>query len=128
MKRNFYFIAQLLILLGITLSARFETFAQNTITNQDNSIKLGDTSPKMIGLADALKLCKLKYGVDIWYVNKMVDGLTVSSEYIDTKENVEVVLGRLLVAVGLKFKKIKSNIIKAYLLKRREKKCLKTKN
>ncbi len=110
MKRFHHLILQLLILFGILLFATFETFAQNTINDQSVSLKSSDTSPKTIGLVEALKICKVKYGVDILYQNKMVDGLLVSNENFDPKENVEIVLSRMLGSLGLKLKKIKTNL------------------
>ncbi len=110
MKRFQHLILQILTLFGILLFVRFDTIAQNSITDQGTLLKSTDTSPKTIGLVEALKICKVKFGVDILYQNKMVDGLLVSNENFDSKENIEVVLSRILGSVGLKFKKIKTNL------------------
>ncbi|MFP5039532.1 SusC/RagA family TonB-linked outer membrane protein [Parasediminibacterium sp. JCM 36343] len=87
--------------------------AQNNAMGESNIDKGNDTAPYTIKLSDVLKSFKLKFGVDILFEDKVVEGLTVSTEQINTKEPAEVSLGNLLNTVGLTYKKIKD---KTYLV------------
>ncbi len=99
-----------LCLIALCLSSILDTKAQSNGATAFNSIKVNDSAPLTMKLSDALKIFKEKYGFDILYLNKVVDGITVSTDFLNSKENGETVLIELLHSVGLRCKKKKANL------------------
>ncbi len=97
-----------LVLLTFLLAEQYcwsQTFARADWPHQKAQNEVKPTIQKLRGILNDLKA---HYRVDILFEGGVVDGLTVSTELVDLTTSLEQNLDRVLRAVGLQYKKVKS--------------------
>lgn len=100
MKKFHHFLLKGLLLVAFLPVLRSQSFARN---GPDSSIRL----------AEALKLIKDHYKVDILFEDKTVDGLTVPASLVNFSRTAEENMTALLSPFSLNYKKVKS---RSYLI------------
>lgn len=107
-------------LQGLIVTAMFFAsppgIAQTVAMSDRDNFQESPSSPrksKSILLKELLNQLKANYKVDIMFELKAVDGLTVSTDKVNTSQNLERNLHRILTPFGLKFRKVNS---KSYLV------------
>ena len=101
-------LGKILLIISTFICSAYLTNAQsNGLISGLNNTRSYDTSPATIKLSEVLKSFKFKFDTDILFEDKVLDGMMVSSEILNTKETVEVNLNNLLNGLPLSFKKLK---------------------
>ncbi|WP_421794991.1 SusC/RagA family TonB-linked outer membrane protein [Haliscomenobacter sp.] len=90
----------ILLLFGFPGNAQMQASSQNRQTTYSNSSQI-----RSIQLSDALTELKQKYRVDILFELKTVEGIVVRQKSIDLALSLEQNLDKLLLPLGLKYKK-----------------------
>ncbi len=85
---------------------------QNKLYGQPGNVTTTGNS-KIIKLSEALKDFKPRFGIDILFEDNMINGYTVSSDWVNSKESAEYNLEFLLKPFALHFKKVKE---KSYII------------
>ena len=86
------------------LSAQVLAFAQSK-----PKVERAEIETTQIKLRDAILALKNQYGVDILFEEKILLGISVSQESLNSGQNLEKSLDNLLTPNGLTFKKVRKN-------------------
>ncbi len=97
----------LLVMSVLTCTSQLLKAQSNSIYSGISNIRSNDTSPSTTKLSEVLKSFKFKFDADILFEDKVLDGMMVSSDILNTKETIEVNLNNLLSGLPLSFKKVK---------------------